>query len=125
MNVPESGQLEAVWKLGSKYSRFPFGSTEEKLRASGIELDYNRSPYGPVVPSGIGWASCRVIARIDLAGDHGIFIGAVEEVWFNPDFLRPDGTPSGPIKPVMQQTGNHFTTADGELWTLPYFGEQS
>ncbi|MET8799502.1 flavin reductase family protein [Nocardia sp. NPDC004568] len=121
LSVPVSNQLEAVWKLGAKYSRFPFGSTEEKLRASGIDWNLEMSGYGPVVLSGIGWMSCRTIARIDLAGDHVTFIGEVEAAWFNPEFLHPDGTPISAVRPVMQQTGNRFTTAGHEMWTMDYF----
>ncbi|MGW1741776.1 flavin reductase [Nocardia sp. NPDC001965] len=123
LNVPAPSHPDAVWKLGAKYSRFPVRSPAEKLRASGIELDLDESGYGPVVPTGIGWATCRTIARIDLFGNHGIFVGEVEDAWFNPEFLRPDGTPAGPAKPVVQQTGNLFTTVAEELSTMEYFQE--
>ncbi|WP_416564484.1 flavin reductase family protein [Nocardia testacea] len=123
LSVPVSSQLDAVWKLGAKYSNFPAGSTEEKLRASGLELDLEKSGYGPVVPSGIGWMSCRIIARIDLAGDHATFVGEVQTAWFNPEYLHPDGTPAAPVHPVMQQTGNRFTTAGDEMRTMDYFRE--
>lgn len=123
LSVPVSSQLDAVWKLGAKYSHFPAGSTEEKLRASGIDWDLERSGYGPVVPSGIGWMSCRTIARIDLAGDHATFVGEVQAAWFNPKFLHSDGTPVAAVHPVMQQTGNRFTTAGHEMWTMDYFRE--
>ncbi|WP_083865142.1 flavin reductase family protein [Nocardia brevicatena] len=125
VSVPLYTRLDAVWKLGSKYSGFAFDSTTDKLVASGIDLDNERSAYGPITPSGIGWMSCRIIARIDLSGNHGIFVGEVEEAWFNPEYLHSDGTPMGSVKPVMQQTGNLFTTAADELSSVPYFEDEA
>ncbi len=122
VSVPTYNQLDAVWKLGSKYSKFPVDSIREKLQTCGIELDHEQASYGPIAPFGIGWMNCRIVARIDLSGNHGIFVGEVENVWFNPQFLNSDGTPKGSVEPVMQQTGNVFTTADG-LAALPYFAD--
>ncbi|WP_458688778.1 flavin reductase family protein [Nocardia tengchongensis] len=121
ISVPVIDQLEAVWKLGARYSRFPTASPDEKLTASGLTLDHQTSDYGPVVPAGIGWMSCRVIARLDLGGDHGIVIGQTERVWFNSDYLDNDGTPCGAPHPVMQQTGNQFTSTADEFTSMPYF----
>ncbi|MEU1209425.1 flavin reductase family protein [Nocardia sp. NPDC005825] len=121
VSVPVIDQLEAVWKLGARYSRFPTANPSEKLAASGLTLDHQASDYGPVLPAGIGWMSCRVIARLDLGGDHGIVIGQTERVWFNPDYLDPDGTPRGTPHPVMQQTGSQFTSTANEFTSVPYF----
>jgi flavin reductase (DIM6/NTAB) family NADH-FMN oxidoreductase RutF len=123
VNVPTYDQVDAVWKLGAKYSKFPAESLPEKRLKSGIDLDYEQSEYGPIAPSTIGWMSCRIIARIDLSGNHGIFVGEIENAWFNPEFLNPDGTPIDSVRPAMQQTGNLFTTAE-VLSALPYFEDQ-
>ncbi|MEU6582795.1 flavin reductase family protein [Nocardia sp. NPDC046763] len=121
VSVPVIDQLEAVWKLGARYSRFPAAGPSEKLAASGLTLDHQVSGYGPVVRSGIGWMTCRTITRLDLGGDHGIVVGEVEQVWFNPDYLDRDGTPRGAPHPVMQQTGNQFTSTADEFTTVPYY----
>ncbi|MFE3059962.1 flavin reductase family protein [Nocardia sp. NPDC059239] len=121
VSVPVFDQLEAVWKLGARYSHFPLAGPAEKLAASGLTLDHQASEYGPVVSSGIGWMSCRTITRLDLGGDHGIVIGQAEQVWFNPDYLEPDGTPRGNPHPVMQQTGNQFTSTADEFTSIPYY----
>ncbi|WP_454196497.1 flavin reductase family protein [Nocardia sp. Marseille-Q1738] len=131
VSVPTIEQLDSVWKLGARYSKFPVTEPTEKLRASGLSLDYESSiygpvvygpvVYGPVVPAGLGWMACRTIARIDLGGDHGLAIAEVENVWFNPKFLTADGVPNGATHPLMQQTGNQFTTTTDELTSIPYF----
>lgn len=121
VSVPVMDQLDAVWKLGARYSRFPTGEPAEKLAASGLDLDHQASDYGPVLPAGIGWMSCRTIARLDLGGDHGIVVGQIEHIWFNPDYMDPDGTPRGTPHPVMQQTGNQFTSTSNESTSIPYY----
>ncbi|WP_157172209.1 flavin reductase family protein [Nocardia pneumoniae] len=121
VSVPTIEQLDSVWKLGARYSEFPVTAPTEKLRASGLSLDYESSVYGPVAPAGLGWMACRTIARIDLGGDHGLAIAEVEHVWFNPKFLTPDGVPIGATHPLMQQTGNQFTTTADEPTHIPYF----
>lgn len=121
LSIPELGQLAGVWKLGAKYSKFPAASVADKIASSEIVIDESLSEFGPVVPSGIGWLICQIIARLDLGGNHTTFIGEVRDVWFNPEFLHTDGTPVVAIKPIMQQTGNFFTTAISEQMVLPYF----
>jgi len=120
LSVPMFDQLDEVWKLGARYSRYPFTEPSEKIKASGASLDNCAAPYGPVLTDGIGWLSARIVDRRDLGGDHGIAVGEVERVWFNPEHLGPDGIPVTEVRPVMQQTGNRFTTA-GECRTIPYF----
>lgn len=68
VTVPTVDQLDGVWKLGARYSKFPITDPGEKLAVCGLELDYDASSYGPVVPAGIGWLACRVVARVDLGG---------------------------------------------------------
>ncbi|MVU77150.1 hypothetical protein GPX89_07795 [Nocardia sp. ET3-3] len=121
VSVPVIDQLEGVWKLGARYSRFPVPSPAEKLTASGLELDHQISEFGPVLLTGIGWMACRTVARLDLGGDHGIIIGQTERVWFNPAYMAADGTPSGSPHPVMQQTGNQFTSTADEFTSIPYY----
>ncbi|WP_280367491.1 flavin reductase family protein [Nocardia wallacei] len=121
VSVPTVEQLDAVWKLGARYSKFPASEPGEKLAACGLELDFDASSYGPVVPAGIGWLACRVVARLDLGGDHGITVGEIECVRFNPDYLAADGKPVSVTHPLMQQTGNLFTTTATTLTGAEYF----
>lgn len=121
VTVPTIEQLESVWKLGARYSKFPVVDPVEKLASCGLELDYDASSYGPIVPSGIGSLSCRVVARIDLNGDHGITVGEVEQVWFNPEYLTAEGQPKATAHPIMQQTGNLFTTSAEAIVTAQYY----
>ncbi|SUA42962.1 Flavin reductase like domain [Nocardia africana] len=121
VTVPTIEQLESVWKLGARYSKFPVVDPVEKLASCGLELDYNASPYGPIVPSGIGSLSCRVVARIDLNGDHGITVGEVEQVWFNSEYLTTEGKPATATQPLMQQTGNLFTTSSKAVIAAEYY----
>ena len=120
MSVPHIGQLEGVWKLGAKYSRYPYATNAEKIIASGLSLDYDASPYGPVVTDGIGWAVCQIIAKPDFGGDHGLYVAQIKHVYFNPTYLNPDGTPRRDVRPVMQITGNAFTTA-ADVHAVPYY----
>ncbi|MGH3519472.1 MAG: flavin reductase family protein [Haloechinothrix sp.] len=122
VSVPSLSQLEGVWKLGARYSHFSTTEPAAKLAASGLALDYDASSYGPVLTDGIGWLACRTIERTDVGGDHGIVIGAIEHVRFNPPYLASDGTPAGEIQPLMKQTGNRFTTS-GPMRSIPYYGD--
>lgn len=79
------------------------------------------SEYGLVTTSGIGWMACRTITRLDLVGDHGIIIAEVEQVWFNPNYLEPDGTPRAAPHPLMQQTGNQFISTGDDFTVIPYY----
>jgi len=121
VTMPTIEQLGSVWKLGARYSRYPAADPTEKLAACGLTLDHEASAYGPVVPTGIGWLSCRVVGRLDLGGDHGITIGEVEQVWFNPDYLTAEGKPKTMTHPLMQQTGNLFTTTSEMMRSVDYF----
>ncbi|MFF3575282.1 flavin reductase family protein [Nocardia jiangxiensis] len=120
VTVPTMAQLDGVWKLGARYSKFPITEPTEKLADCGLDLDTESSSYGPVVPTELGWLSCRTVARFDLGGDHGITVGEIEQAWFNSDYLTGDGKPKGVTHPLMQQTGNLFTTT-GEMRAAPYF----
>jgi flavin reductase (DIM6/NTAB) family NADH-FMN oxidoreductase RutF len=124
LSVPLIGHLEGVWILGARYSHYPAANPPEKIAASGLNFDYEASPYGPVLADGIGWMECRVTERVDLGGDHGLVIGQAQQVWFNPEFLDSEGTPRGQITPLMQVTGNRFTTAT-QLQQVPYYGQDS
>ncbi|NKY60524.1 flavin reductase family protein [Nocardia flavorosea] len=121
VTVPTIDQLDSVWKLGARYSKSRVVDPVEKLASCGLELDRGASPFGPVVPSGIGWLSCRVVARIDLNGDHGITVGEVEQVWFNPEYLTAEGKPKDSVHPLMQQTGNLFTTSADARVAVEYY----
>jgi flavin reductase (DIM6/NTAB) family NADH-FMN oxidoreductase RutF len=120
LSVPLINHLQGVWKLGARYSRYPAASPQEKLAASELSFDYDKSSYGPVLVDGIGWIECRVIQLADFDGDHGIVIGRVQKTWFNPDFLDLGGVPHAQTNPLMQVTGNCFTTST-QLQRVPYF----
>jgi flavin reductase (DIM6/NTAB) family NADH-FMN oxidoreductase RutF len=120
VSVPHIDQLEGVWKLGAKYSHYPYANNAEKIAASGLSVDYDTSPYGPVVRDGMGWAVCQTLAKLDFDGDHGLFVAEIQHVYFNPTYLNLDGTPRGDARPVMQITGNTFTTV-ADTHTIPYY----
>lgn len=120
LSVPLIDHLRGVWILGAKYSGYPAKNTQEKLVATGLDLDHQASSYGPVLASGTGWMQCRTTARIDLRGNHGLIIGEVQHVWFNPALLTPQGTYRSQAQPLMQVTGNNFTTAV-EADRIPYY----
>lgn len=124
VSVPHFDQLEGVWTLGAKYSRYPYVSNTAKIAASGLFVDHDASPYGPIVADGIGWATCRIIAKLDFDGDHGIYVGQIEHVNFNPQYLNSDGTPRGDVRPLMQITGNLFTTS-ADTRTIAYFAQSA
>ena len=72
--MPHIDQLEGVWKLGAKYSHYPYVNNTDKIVASGLCVDHDTSPYGPVVTGGMGWAICQTVAKLDFGGDHGLFV---------------------------------------------------
>ena len=124
VSVPHIDQLEGVWKLGAKYSHYPYANNAEKIAASGLYVDYDTSPYGPVVTDGMGWAVCQTLAKLDFHGDHGLFVAQIKHVYFNPTYLNSDGTPGGDARPVMQIAGNTFTTA-ADTYTIPYYKQST
>lgn len=120
LSVPLISHLQGVWKLGARYSGYPAANPQEKLVTSGLSFDYDASSYGPVLADGIGWIDCQIIERIDFGGDHGLIIGQAQRAWFNPEFLDLDGVPHAETNPLMQVTGNCFTTA-AQLQRVPYY----
>jgi flavin reductase (DIM6/NTAB) family NADH-FMN oxidoreductase RutF len=120
LSVPHLSQLEGVWKLGAKYSRYPTNSTLEKIQLCGLQIDHTISPYGPVLVDGIGWATYQIVTTLDFNGDHGVHIGQLQQVGFNPQYLNPDGTPKTDTNPVMQITGNLFAQTGGTQ-RIPYY----
>jgi flavin reductase (DIM6/NTAB) family NADH-FMN oxidoreductase RutF len=122
LSVPTVGQREGVWKLGARYSRYAYPDPKTKLRESGLALTDDPDLFGPFLTDGLGWLSCRIVARPDFGGDHGVFVGEIAHVEFNPDHFHDDGTPTGDLHPLMQVTGNRFTTSGGTS-AIPY-GEQ-
>jgi flavin reductase (DIM6/NTAB) family NADH-FMN oxidoreductase RutF len=120
VSVPTIHQLAGVWKLGAKYSRYTYPSAEAKITDSGLAIDSATSQYGPVLTDGVGWLAVQKLQHLDFGGDHAVFIAQVADLWFNPAFLKADGTPRGEVHPVMQVTGNLFTTA-ARTREIPYF----
>lgn len=119
LSVPTHDQAAGVWILGARYSGLPAPDNASKLAASGLALDHGASGYGPVVTTGLGWLACRIIARPDLGGDHGIAVGEVEAAAFDDVVFDADATPRTDPHPLMQVTGNRFTTT-GASHELPY-----
>jgi flavin reductase (DIM6/NTAB) family NADH-FMN oxidoreductase RutF len=120
VSVPTNEQSDGVWRLGARYSGFNPPDNVTKLATCGLSLDHNVSHYGPVLATGIGWLSCRVVARLDLAGNHGLTVGQVEAAGFDDDTFDADGSPLRELTPLMQVTGNRFVTAAPESYELPY-----
>jgi flavin reductase (DIM6/NTAB) family NADH-FMN oxidoreductase RutF len=124
LSVPLIDHLAGVWILAAIYSHYPAANPNEKITESGLIFDYDASPHGPVLVDSIGWMDCRVIKRTDLGGDHGIIIGQTQQVWFNPEFLNPEGIPHAQTSPLMQVTGNRFTTTT-QIQQVPYYDRNS
>ncbi|GAA0908573.1 flavin reductase family protein [Virgisporangium aurantiacum] len=119
LSVPTVGHLDGVWKLGARYSRYTYSDRRAKLRDCGLHTTDSPELPGPILENGVGWLSCEIVNRPDVNGDHGLFIGEVAGVQFNPELLTADGTPVGTVRPLMQITGNLFTTA-GDATSVPY-----
>ncbi|MBI3686204.1 MAG: flavin reductase family protein [Actinobacteria bacterium] len=119
LSVPTSDQAEGVWRLGARYSGFVTPDNATKLVASGLKFDHAASEHGPVLVTGLGWLSCRIVARLDLGGDHALAVGQVETAAFDKQAFDSDASPQRDLNPLMQVTGNRFTTA-GTSYTLPY-----
>ncbi|WP_080640587.1 flavin reductase family protein [Salinispora arenicola] len=119
LSVPTVEQLPGVWKLGARYSRFKFASTAAKLAASNLAILESDDLPAPVLRDGLGWLVCRKLQQVDVNGDHGIFLGEVEAVAFDSDRFDSEGVPTSPIHPLMQVTGNKFTTS-GETVSIEY-----
>ncbi|MGH3770337.1 MAG: hypothetical protein ACRDRW_02880 [Pseudonocardiaceae bacterium] len=118
--MPLIGHLQGVWKLGAKYSRYPTVNPQEKLTTSDLSFDYDASPYGPILTDGVGWIACQIIQLADFGGDHGLIVGQAQRTWFNREFLNLNGVPHAHVNPLMQITGNYFTTT-GPLQQVPYY----
>jgi flavin reductase (DIM6/NTAB) family NADH-FMN oxidoreductase RutF len=120
LSVPLISHLQGSWKLGARYSCYPAVNPQEKLTASGLPFDYNVSSYGPILTDGVGWIACQIIQLADFGGDHGLIIGQAQRAWFNPEFLNLEGVPHTQTNPLMQVTGNRFTTT-AQLYQVPYY----
>lgn len=119
VSVPTAQHLEGVWKLGARYSRYQYNDRTAKLRDSGLDITDKPDAPGPILQGAIGWLWCRTVATPDIGGDHGLFVGEITFAHFSPEHLTADGTPVGNHRPLMQVTGNHFTTAGNDV-TIPY-----
>ncbi|MDG4795498.1 flavin reductase family protein [Micromonospora sp. WMMD1082] len=119
ISVPKAEQLDGVWKLGARYSRFDYPDTDAKLADSGLEINYAPDLPAPTLTDGLGYLTCRKIQEVDTGGDHGVFVGEITNVTFSRDYFDEDGTPIGDLHPLMQVTGNRFTTS-GVTRSVPY-----
>ena len=90
-----------------------------KLAASGLSLNDDSALPGPVLTDGHGWLSCQMISRPDLPGDHGVVVGQVTQSYFNSSYLSPNAEPVSDLRPLIQITGNRFTSA-GPTFTISY-----
>jgi len=121
LSLPTAAQADGVWKLGARYSKYPVTDPAGKLAGCGLNVVHEPGGYGPTVTGCLGFMACRTVRRIDTGGDHGIFIGEVEAVCFDDATFTDDGVPKQEFRPVMQVTGNTFTTA-GSFFSLDYLG---
>ena len=119
LSVPTYDQMEGVWKLGARYSRYEYPGHQAKLRECGLALSMGASPFGPVLADGLGWLACHIVERMDVGGDHGMFVGEIDRVAFDDSVFELDGTPRGDFHPLMQVTGNRFATT-GATDSIPY-----
>lgn len=119
LSVPSIDHQDGVWRLGARYSRYDYPDRWAKLHACGLALSDDPELAGPILTDGLGWMSCRIVARPDFGGDHGVFIGEITRVEFSSGHFHDDGTPTGDLHPLMQVTGNRFTTS-GTTSTSPY-----
>ncbi|WP_433531301.1 flavin reductase family protein [Micromonospora sp. CA-263727] len=119
VSVPKAEQLDGVWKLGARYSRFDYADISAKLADSGLEIRYAPDLPAPALTDGLGWLTCRTIQEVDAGGDHGVFVGEITSVTFSRDDFDENGTPTGDIHPLMQVTGNRFATS-GATRSIPY-----
>jgi flavin reductase (DIM6/NTAB) family NADH-FMN oxidoreductase RutF len=120
LSVPDSSQIEGVWRLGARYSGYRVASRAEKLATCGLVIDDVSSPYGPILSDCLGWMSCQIIERLSFGGDHLSVVASIESVVFDDLRFHEDGTPRHEIHPLMQVTGNMFATP-GSFTTIPYF----
>jgi flavin reductase (DIM6/NTAB) family NADH-FMN oxidoreductase RutF len=120
LSVPRIDQLDGVWKLGAKYSHYHYTDNTTKIAASRLAIDHEICPYGPILTDGIGWLTCRKLRDLDFGGDHTLFIAQIHQAHFNPHHLNPNGTPHADTHPLMQVTGNTFTTSTRPQ-TIPYY----
>jgi flavin reductase (DIM6/NTAB) family NADH-FMN oxidoreductase RutF len=118
LSVPSVEQAQGVWKLGARYSRFSFPSAEAKLHDCGLDIS-EAAGYGPVLRGGLGWMACRILQHVDSGGNHGVFVAQVERVEFDESYFSPDGSLARQPDPLMQVTGNVFTTS-GQSFALDY-----
>lgn len=120
LSIPLISHLQGVWKLGARYSYYPAKNPQEKLAASGLSFDYDISSYGPILTDGARWITCQTIQLADFCGDQGIVVGQAQRAWYNPGFLDLEGVPHTQANPLMQITGNRFTTT-AQLHQVPYY----
>lgn len=123
VSVPTADQFEGVWRLGARYSRHTYPDRSTKLRGSGLEIVDIPGGFGPVLAGGLGWLSCRTVQKLHIDGDHGVFLGQVEHVEFDPASFDADGSPTIDIQPLMRVTGNRFSTSE-TIRTVPYGTER-
>ena len=119
LSVPAIEQLDGVWKLGARYSGYDFSDRRTKLAECGLTLDLDVSRYGPVLTDGLGSLACQITDHVEMIGDHGVIVGQVEQATFNEAYFDADRVPLSGAHPVMQITGNRFTTT-GPAVTIPY-----
>jgi len=120
VSVPMAEQLEAVWKLGGKYSGYAKVATAPKSAEFREMFDEGFSTYGPVLKGAIGWMECRTVRKLTDLGDHVLFVASVLKVMVDPRCYDKNVLPAGSPKPLMQWVHNKFATSGGEL-SIEYF----
>ncbi len=119
VSVPTVEHREGVWPLGARYTGYEFPDRATKVLESHLPITDDPGLPGPVLAHGHGWMSCRIIARPDLGGDHGVCVGEITHVQPNPRYLDPELRPIDSLHPLLQVTGNILTTT-GQNLTIPY-----
>lgn len=122
ISIPTLDQIDAVWRLGARYSGFKVSSNAEKLEKCGINISDDFSPYGPVGEGSYGWLEARIVAKETFGGDHGVFIGEVSKAARNPELVAEDGKPTKGLSAVFQVAGNLLAT-NGELIEMEYLSD--
>ncbi|MDQ3954510.1 MAG: flavin reductase family protein [Actinomycetota bacterium] len=125
LSVPRVEHAEVVWRLAEKFSGFDIPSGMSKLEASGANLDYDTSRFGPILEGATGWLECELLTEAGLVDtDHGVFFGRVLGGGFNENYMQPDGKYLRNSSPLMQVVENSFATTT-DHWTIPWLGSKA
>lgn len=121
LSLASKEQLDLVWKLGAKYSGYRSG--KPKMEEFKDKLNFEFSPYGPVLEGALGWMELKVVGRPDSGqGDHLMVIGECTQAMVDEKRSTPEGMPIGKPKPLMQWERNQFSAAE-DIFSIEYFND--